>query len=68
MCIRFDQIDGFIISLGVKIKHLLLFDYGLLDRICKTIKYLISKKSDITNGIHYDFEKIKIDSYNYLPI
>ena len=27
--IRFDKIDGFIISLDGKIKHLALFDYGL---------------------------------------
>ena len=26
-----------------KIKHLVLFDYGLLDKICNEIKYLISK-------------------------
>ena len=28
--IRFDKIDGFIISLDCKVKHLLLFDYGCL--------------------------------------
>ena len=27
-----------------KIKHLVLFDYELLDKICDNIKYLISKK------------------------
>ena len=27
-----------------KIKHLVLFDYGLFDKICNKIKYLISKK------------------------
>ena len=34
----------FIISLDGKIKHLVLFDYGLLDNICDKIKYHISKK------------------------
>ena len=66
--IRFDKIDGFIISLDGKIKHLILFDYGFVDKICDKIKYLISKKSDITNSINYNFGKINIDSYNSLPI
>ena len=44
LSIRFDKIDGFIISLDGKIKHLVLFDYGLRDKICDKIKYLISKK------------------------
>ena len=42
--IRFYKIDGFIIALDGKIKHLVLFDYRLLDNICDKIKYLISKK------------------------
>ena len=54
--ITFDKIDGFIVSLDGKIKHLILFDYGLFNNICNKIKYLTSKK------------KIKIDSYNALPI
>ena len=68
LCIRFDKIDGFIIALNDKIKHLVLFDYGLLDKMFDKIKYLISKKSGITNGINYNSGKIKIDSYNSLPI
>ena len=31
--VRFDKTDGFIISFNGKIKHLLLFDYGLFDQI-----------------------------------
>ena len=68
MRIRFNKIDGFIISIDSKIKHLVLFDYGLLAKICDKIKYLISKKRGITNSINYNFGKIKIDSYNSLPI
>ena len=68
MRIRFNKIDGFIISIDGKIKHLVLFDYGLLAKICDKIKYLISKKRGITNSINYNFGKIKIDSYNSLPI
>ena len=44
-------------ALDGKIKHLVLFDYGLFDKICDKIKYLISKKRGITNCI---------DSYNSL--
>ena len=32
--IRFDKIDGFIMVLDGKIKHVVLFDYGLFDKIC----------------------------------
>ena len=60
--------DGFIISLDGKIKHLILFDYGLFNKICDNIKYLISQKSGITNSINHNFGKIGIDSYNSLPI
>ena len=66
--ITFNKIDGFIISLDGKIKHLVLFDYGLLDKICDKIKYHVSKKSGIANSINTNFGKIKIDSYNSLPI
>ena len=69
MRIRFDKIDGFIIALDGKNKHLILFDYRLLNKICDKIKYLISKKSGITNSINHNFGKIRIDSYNSsLPI
>ena len=35
---------------------------------CDKIKYLISKKSGITDSINHNFGKIRIDSYNSLPI
>ena len=54
--------------LNGKIQHLVLFDYELFDQICNKIKYLISKKSGIKNSINHNFGKIRIDSYNYLPI
>ena len=41
---RFDKKDGFIIYLNGKIKHLVLFVFGLFDKICDKAKYLISKK------------------------
>ena len=51
-----------------KVKHLVLFYYGLSDKIFNNIKYLISKKSGITNSINHNFGRIKIDSYDSLPI
>ena len=68
LCIRFDKINGFIMVLDGKIKHSVLFDYGLLDKICEKIKYLKVKKSGIISSIRYNFGKIKIDSYNSLPM
>ena len=66
--IRFDKIDGFIRVLDGEIKHLVLFDYGLFHKICDKIKYLISEKSGITESINHNFARIRIDSYNSLPI
>ena len=66
--IRFDKIDGFIRVRGSEFKHLVLFDHGLFDKICDKIKYLISKKSGITNSINHNFGEIRIDSHNALPI
>ena len=45
--IRFDKIDGFIRVRGGEFIHLVLFDYGLFDKICEKIKYLISEKLQI---------------------
>ena len=47
LSIRFNKINGFIMVLDGKIKHLVLFDHGLFDKICDKIKCLISKKSGI---------------------
>ena len=65
---RFDKIDRFIRNHGDEIRHLVLFDCGLFDKICDRINYLISEKSCITDSINNDFGKIRTDSYNYLPI
>ena len=66
--IRFDKIGGFITSLDGKIKYLILFDYGLFNKICDKIKYLICKKSGTADSINHDFGKFKIDSSNSLPV
>ena len=68
MHISFDKIDRFVISLDRKIKHLVLFDYELFDKVCDKIKYLISKKIGITNSINHKFGKTRIHSHNSLPI
>ena len=53
---------------GGEFRHLLLFDYGLFDKICNKFKYLVSEKGGITDSINHNFGKIRIDSYNSLPI
>ena len=55
--IRFNKIDGFIMVLDDKIKDLVLFDYGLFDKICDKIKYLISKKVVLQIVLIKIFEK-----------
>ena len=55
--------NGFITSLDGKIKHLILFDYGLFNKICGKI---ISTKSDIRNYIDHNLETST--SYNSLPV
>ena len=66
--IRFNKIDGFIRVLGGVFRYLVLFDHGLFNKIWDAIKYLISKKSGITDSINHNFGKIRIDSYNSLAI
>ena len=40
----------------------------MFDKIWDKIKCLISKKNDIADSINHNFGKIRIDSYNSLPI
>ena len=68
LSISFNETGGFMMVLDGKIKHLVVFDYGLFDKIGNTIKYLISKKSGITNNISHNFGRITIDSNSYLAI
>ena len=64
---RFDKIDRFIKIHG-KIRYFVLFNYSYCDEICDKIKYLISKKSGITDSINHNFGRIRIESYDSLPI
>ena len=52
---------------GGEFRYLVLFGYGLFDKICDKIKYLISEKPGIRDSNH-NFGKIRIGSYNSLPI
>ena len=54
---RFNNIDGFIRVGGGEFRYLVLFDYGLFDKICDKIKYLISEKSGVTNSVNHNFGK-----------
>ena len=40
MHVRYDEIDGFI-KIHNGIRYLVLFDFGWLDKICSSIKYLL---------------------------
>ena len=66
--IRFDKIDRFIRVRGGEFRHLVLFDHGLFDQICDKIKYLISEKTGIADSTNHNIGKIRINSYNFLPI
>ena len=61
--IRFDKIGGFIRLRGGEFRHLVLFDYGMFDKTCDKIKYLISEKNGTADSINHNFGVIRIDSY-----
>ena len=67
MHIWFEKIDGFI-KIYDGIRYLLLFDPESYDETYNRITYLISEKSGITDIINHNFARIRIDSYNSLPI
>ena len=68
--IWFDGIDGFM-KIYDGIRYLVLLGHNWFDEIFDSVKYLITSykwKSGITNSINHNFSRIRIDSYNYLPI
>ena len=65
--IRFDKIDGFI-RVYDGTRYLVLSGSKKYDSICNRIRYLICVKSGITYVISHNYVKIKIDSYNSLPL
>ena len=64
---RFDKIDGFIKTFDGT-RYLTLFASEKYDAIYDRIRYLISLKSGITYIFSRYFAKIKVDSYDSLPI
>ena len=65
--IRFNNIDGFSKTHN-GIWYLVLFDHWQFDKIRDRIENLISEKSGTADSINHNFGKIRIDSYNSLPI
>ena len=65
--IRFNEIDKFM-KIYHGTRYLVLLGHIWYDKIGDSIKYLISGKSGITDSINCNFGRIRIDSYNSLPI
>ena len=65
--IWFEKIDGFI-KTSDRIRYLILFVLERYNAIHDKINYLMSEKSGITYSINHNFARIRIDSYNSLPI
>ena len=74
--IRFNKVDR-IIKIYNGIRYLELSNsYNLYKEVCYTIynaifdwiNYLISQKSGITDSVNHNFVRIRVDSYNSLPI
>ena len=67
MRIRFDKIDGFI-RIYDGTRYSTLFCSEKYDAICNRIRYLISLKDSILYVFSLYYAKMKVDSYNSLPI
>ena len=65
--IRFDKINGFI-RVYDGTRYLILFGSEKYDFICNRIRYLIVVKSGIAYVIFRIYAKIKVDSYDSLPL
>ena len=65
--IMFDKIDGFI-KIYDGTRYLVLFRAKKYDFIYNRIRYLIRLKSGITYIVSHNYAKIKVDSYDSLPL
>ena len=65
--IRFNNIDG-LLRVYDGTRYLVLFRCEKYDSFCNRIRYLISVKSGIAYVISYNYAKIKVDSYSFLPL
>ena len=67
LCLNRDKIDEFI-RVYDGTRYFVLFKSAKYDFIYNRIRQLISVKSDITYTIFHNYAKIKIGSYNSLPL
>ena len=65
--IWFDKVHGFF-KVYDGARSLLLFSSKRYDAIYDRIRNFISQKWGITYSTDHDFGRMKIDSYNFLPI
>ena len=65
--IRFDKIYWFI-KIYDGSRYLVLFSLQKYDAIYSRIRYLISQKSSITYVSFHYYVKMKVDSYDFLPL
>ena len=65
--IRFDKIDG-LLKVYDGNRYLVLFGAEKYDFIYNRIRYVIGVKSGITYIIFHNYAKIKVDSYDSLPL
>ena len=66
-CIRFDKMDG-LIRIYDRTKYLVLLGPERYDAIYNRIRYLLSLKCGTLYIFSHYFAKIKLDSYDSLPI
>ena len=65
--IKFDQVDGFV-KVYDGTRYLALFGGEKLDFIYNRIRYVKGAKSGITYVFSHNYSKIKVDSYDSLPL
>ena len=65
--IRFDKVDVFIKDYNGT-RYLVLFGLEKYDAIYNRIRYFIGQKSSTAYVFYHNYEKIKVDSYDFLPI
>ena len=67
LCIRFNKVDGFIIVYDGT-RYLVLFGPEKSDVIYNRIRYLKSKKIGIAYVFSHNYTRLRIDSYDALPL
>ena len=65
--IRFDKVNGFI-RVYDGTTYLTLFDSEKIDVIYNSIRYLIELNSGMTYVISHNYAKVKVYSYDFLPL